>query len=163
MQVVGSSRQKRKFPQLSRGSDRMELELSEGQERLARLHEELRASVNQVPAPAPDLEREVIHLREQVAQLQEDRTIQPVVKKQAIGRPVSSRRDGHGRIPLMPRLVPNDVTIWLQDRQADYQEALAQGDLRSLPELCRLMSEGVDHLLELLPIQPSSVGNMVVS
>ena len=81
------------------------------QERLARLQEELRMSMNQVPAPAPDLEREVIHLREQVAQLQEDRTIQPVVKKQAIGRPVSSRRDGHGRIPLMPRLVPNDVTI----------------------------------------------------
>ena len=63
----------------------------------------------------------------------------------------------------MPRLVPNDVTIWLQDRQADYQEALAQGDLRSLPELCRLMSEGVDHLLELLPTQPSTVANMVVS
>ena len=70
----------------------------------------------------------MIRLREQVAQLQEDPTIQPVVKKQAIGRPVSSRRDGYGRIPLMPRLVPNDATIWLQDRQADSQEALAQGD-----------------------------------
>ena len=158
MQVVGSSRQKRKFPKLSRGSE-------DGVGALRRPGKvgQVARRAPQVPAPAPDLEREVIHLREQVAQLQEDRTIQPVVKKQAIGRPVSSRRDGHGRIPLMPRLVPNDVTIWLQDRQADYQEALAQGDFRSLPELCKLMSEGVDHLLALFPTQPSTVANMVVS
>ena len=99
----------------------------------------------------------MIRLREQVAQLQEDQTIQLVVKKQAI--PDAN----HGRSPLMPRLVPNDVTMWLPDRQADYQETLAQGEMRSLPELCRLMFEGVDHLLELHPTQPSSVANMVVS
>ena len=55
-----------------------------------------------------------------------------MVKKQAIGRPVSSRRDGHGRIPLMPRLVPNDVTIWLQDRQGRFEKSprVVQVDVR---------------------------------
>ena len=46
-------------------------------------------------------------------------------------------RDAHGWIPLMPCHVPNDVTNWLGDRQADFQEALAHGDVRSLPELSR--------------------------
>ena len=53
--------------------------------------------------------------------------------------------------------VPKDVTNWLEDRQADFQEALAHGELRSLPELSRMLSEGARHL----STQPSSVANMV--
>ena len=45
--------------------------------------------------------------------------------------------------------VPNDVTNWLEDRQADFQEALAHGDLRNLPELSRMLPEGTRHLAEL--------------
>ena len=90
----------------------------------------------------------------------EDQTIHLVVKKQAVSRQASSRRDALGRIPLMPCHVPNDVTNWLEDRQADFQDALTHGDVRSLPELSRLLSEGSRHLAELCP-QPSSVANMV--
>ena len=66
----------------------------------------------------------------QVHHLGGSQTIHPAVKKQAVSRQASSRRDTHGRIPLMPCHVPNDITNWLEDRQADFQEALAQGDLR---------------------------------
>ena len=93
--------------------------------------------------------------------MSEERTIHPVVKKQAVSRQASSRRDAHGRIPMMPCHVPIDVTNWLEDRQADFQEALAHGDVRSLPELSRMLSDGARHLMEICPPQPSSVANMV--
>ena len=43
----------------------------------------------------------------------------------------------------MPRHVPNDVTSWLEHRQAERQHALRQGDLMRVTELGKLIAEGV--------------------
>ena len=89
--------------------------------------------------------------------------VQPVAKKQAVARQVNSCQEVRGLVPVMPKYVPNDVMSWLQDRQADCQQALAQGDLMFVTELGKMISEGVAHLTEITTVQPSSVGNMVIS
>ena len=58
----------------------------------------------------------------------DDQDIRPAVKKQAVSRQVGSRGEPRCAIPVMPQFVPNDVTNWLQDRQAEQHEALLQGD-----------------------------------
>ena len=118
----------------------------------------LQQMVNLLQSERDALAKELTAARSTIS---EDQTSHPAVKKQAVSRQASSRRDAHGRIPLMPCRVPNDITNWLEDRQADFQEALAQGDLRSLPELSRMLSEGARHLTELCSPQPSSGANMV--
>ena len=91
----------------------------------------------------------------------DDQDIRPTVKKQAVSRQVGSRREPRRPVPVMPQFVPNDVTNWLQDRQAEQHEALLQGDLQHVSEMGRVVSEGVNHLIELTSVQPSSVANMI--
>ena len=75
----------------------------------------------------------------------DDQDIRPVAKKQAVARQAGSRRDPRCPIPMMPRYGPNDVTNWLQDRQAEQHEALLQGDLQHVSDFGRVMAEGVTH------------------
>ena len=78
-------------------------------------------------------------------------------------QPVASFGDSRGPILSMPHHVPNDVMLWLQDRQADCQQALLQRDLMLVTELGKSIPEWVTHLSEITTIQPSSVGNMVTT
>ena len=111
----------------------------------------LQQMVNLLQSERDALAKELTAARSVVS---EDQTIHPVVKKQVVSRQ-ASRRDALGPIP------PHDVTNWLEDRQADFQEALTHGDVRTLPELSRMLSDGARHLAELCPHQPSSVSNIV--
>ena len=79
----------------------------------------------------------------------DDRDIRPVAKKQALSRQAGSRRDPRCPIPMMPQYVPNDVTNWLHDRQAEQHDVLLQGDLQHVSDLGRVMAEGVTHLIEI--------------
>ena len=92
----------------------------------------------------------------------DDQDIRLVAKKQAVSRQAGSRRDPRCPIPMMPQYVPNDVTNWLQDRQAEH-EALLQGDLQHVSDLGKVMAEGVTHLFEITKVQPSPVANMITS
>ena len=170
------SRAERRIRELDTEREKEKVSLVEAQERLERLVDEqsrcpetpdtlprsqvtaLQQMVNLLQSERDALAKELTAAR---CTISEDQTIHPAVKKQAVSRQASSRQDAHGRIPLMPCHVPNDITNWLEDRQADSQEALAQGDLRSLPELSRMLSEGARHLTELCSPQPSSVATMV--
>ena len=58
----------------------------------------------------------------------DDPDTRPAVKKHAVSRQVGSRRDPRCTVPVMRQFVPNEVTTWLQDRQAEQHEALLQGD-----------------------------------
>ena len=59
--------------------------------------------------------------------------------------------------------MPNDTTNWLQDSQAEDQDALVRGDFTNLMELGKPMPEGVNQLMEMTTVPPSSVANMVVT
>ena len=150
--------------------------MTEAQERLKRLLEaqsrgptiqpqdpgsqvtSLQQMVNTLQAERDALAQELHQARQTV----ED-DVQPVTKKQAVARQVSSFRDPHVPVPLMPRHVPNDVMSWLADRQAESQQALMQGDLMRVTELGKLIAEGVTHLSEITTVHPSSVSNMVTT
>ena len=64
---------------------------------------------------------------------------------------------------MMPQFVPNDVTIWLQDRQAEQHEAPLHGDLQHVSDLGKVVAEGVNHFIEITRVQPSSVANKITS
>ena len=64
---------------------------------------------------------------------------------------------------MVPRHVPNDMTNWLQDSQAEDQDALVRGDCTNLIELGKPLPEGVNQLMEMTTVPPSSVANMVVT
>ena len=80
----------------------------------------------------------------------------------SVGGQETSSHEARGLVPVMPKHVPNDVMSWLQDPQADSQQAV-QGDLMLVTELGKMISEGGAHLTEITTVQPSSVGNMVIS
>ena len=169
------SRAEKRIKELDAQREEESTLLTEAQERLQRL-------VNTQPrAPStvfpPETGDQVLSLQQMVNVLQserdalmkelhevrgaDDQDIRPAVKKQAVSRQVGSHREPRCAIPMMPQFVPNDVTNWLQDRQAEQHEALLQGDLQHVSELGRVMSEGVNHLIEITSLQPSSVANMI--
>ena len=143
------SRAERRIRELDTERDKEQVSLVEAQERLERLMDEQSRCPETLNTPRVTSDRAPAN--GQWSAVSEDQTIHPVVLKQAVSRQASSRRDALGRIPLMPCHVPNDVTNWLEDRQTDFQEALMHGDVRSLPELSRMLSEGARHLAELCP------------
>ena len=131
--------------------------LTEAQERLERLvNTQPRAPSTVFPPESGD---QVLSLQHMVNVLQserdalvkelhevrgaDDQDIRPAVKKQAVSRQVGSRREQRCPVRVMPQFVPND------------------GDLQHVSELGRVMSEGVNHLIEITSLQPSSVANMI--
>ena len=54
---------------------------------------------------------------------------------------------------MMPKHVPNDDEIRLQDRQADQHEVVLHGDLKRV--------EGVNHVMEITTVHLSSVASVV--
>ena len=86
-----------------------------------------------------DHDSEIRRLREQVAQLQGTST--------PIERPrVRQRVDP---VPYMPGLVPAELAQWMEDRQADLQEALSLDDTSRILELTSKLSEGAERLVEM--------------
>ena len=169
------SRAEKRIKELDAQREEESALLTEAQERLERLvNTQPRAPSTVFPPESGD---QVLSLQEMVNVLQserdalmkelhesrgiDDQDIRPPVKKQAVSRQVGPRREPRCAIPVMPQFVPNDVTNWLQDRQAEQHEALLQGDLQHVSELGRVMSEGVNHLIEITSVQPSSVANMI--
>ena len=170
------ARSERRIKELDSQRAEESASMTEAQERLKRLLEaqsrgptiqpqdpgsqvtSLQQMVNTLQAERDALAQELHQARQTV----ED-DVQPVTKKQAVARQVSSFRDPHVPVPLMPRHVPNDVMSWLADRQAESQQALRQGDLMRVTELGKLIAEGVTHLSEITTVHPSSVSNMVTT
>ena len=84
--------------------------------------------------------------------------IQPVTEKQAVVRQVSSFRDPHVPVPLMPRHVPNDVDVGGPSGRVPTG---LQGDLMHVTELGKLIAEG--SRIQITTVHPSSVSNMVTT
>ena len=74
---------------------------------------------------AQDHDSELTRLRDQVAQLQGDST--PMERPR-----VRQRLDP---VPHMPALIPAELAQWMEDRQADLQEALSLDDTNRILEL----------------------------
>ena len=66
-----------------------------------------------------------------------------------------SRRAGHQgtaqgkNIPAMPTLIPGELSQWMGDRQADLQNAFADGDDVQILELTSGMAKGAELLIKL--------------
>ena len=54
-----------------------------------------------------------------------------------------------GFIPLMPSLIPAELYQWIEDRQTDLQEAVAEGNSALVLELTSKMAEGAEQLREI--------------
>ena len=52
-------------------------------------------------------------------------------------------------VPYMPVLVPAELTQWMEDWQADLQEALSLDDTNRILELTSKLSEGAERLVEM--------------
>ena len=50
----------------------------------------------------------------------------------------------------MPTLIPHDLSMWMQDRQSDLQEAIITGDIKKMLELISLQSQGAEKFAELI-------------
>ena len=52
-------------------------------------------------------------------------------------------------VPYMPALIPAQLAQWLEDRQADLEEALSLGGANRILELTSKLSEGAERLAEM--------------
>ena len=52
-------------------------------------------------------------------------------------------------VPYMPALIPAELAQWMEDRQADLQEALSLDDTNRILELTSKLSEGAERLVEM--------------
>ena len=86
--------------------------LVQGERRL----EELQAQEKSPFAPVPDPELELGRLRAQVAELQESTRVERRTRQKV------------GQVEAMPASVPAELSAWMEDLQADMQEAHNKGD-----------------------------------
>ena len=100
--------------------------------------EELQAQEKSPFAPVPDPEVELSRLRAQVAELQESTRVVDRRTRQRVG-PVET----------MPALVPAELSVWMEDRQADVQEALIKGDHGRVIELSSLLTKAAERMVEM--------------
>ena len=49
----------------------------------------------------------------------------------------------------MPGLIPAELSAWMEDRQADVQEALLQGDHSRVIELSSMLTKGAERMVEM--------------
>ena len=92
-----------------------------------------------------------MRLRELVSQLQaqtgqgpvQDVPCGPVVKRTCWSG------QGRGPVPDMPRLVPAELSAWLEERHADLHDALTHGDNCRVLELTSKLSEGAERMVEI--------------
>ena len=49
----------------------------------------------------------------------------------------------------MPGLIPAELSVWMEDRQADVQEALLQGDHSRVSELSSMLTKGAERTVEM--------------
>ena len=141
--------------------DGLRAELVSSEERLARLRQDVSLagddhSVPQLHIPA-EVVSELERLRSMVANFAQDRDLdmkrlrEQVVQKQGdstlVERPrVRQRLD---LVPHMPALIPAELAQWMEDRQADLQEALSLDDTNRILELTSKFSEGAERLVEM--------------
>ena len=140
--------------------DGLRAELATSEERLARLRQDVSFAGGgqatpqfHIPAEvvseldlrsmvantAQDRDSELKRLRDQVAQLQGDST--PMERPR-----VRQRLDP---VPHMSALIPAELAQWMEDRQADLQEALSLDDTNRILELTSKLSEGAERLVEM--------------
>ena len=95
--------------------------------------------------PISDMEAEIKRLGEQVAELEGTSATQerPRVRQRISGAA------GGGFIPVMPGLIPAELSQWIEDRQTDLQEALVDGNTARVLELTSKMAEGAEQLREI--------------
>ena len=131
-------------------------ELTESESQLSRLREVARAQEAPVitpPQEQPDMATQVQHLQQMVNQLQEERDAMAEELHGPVERPRVRQRVSPSHIPdvvpPMPTLIPHDLSIWMQDRQSDLQEAMIAGDIKKMLELTSLQSQGAEKLAEL--------------
>ena len=131
-------------------------ELTESESRLSRLQEVARAQEAPVITPPheqPDMATQVQHLQQMVNQLQEERDAVAEELHGPVERPRVRQRVSLSHIPdvvpPMPTLIPHDLSMWMQDRQSDLQEAMIAGDIKKMLELTSLQSQGAEKLAEL--------------
>ena len=104
----------------------------------------------EVAAPLPptstvlDLDGQVVSLRAQLQRTEEERDAALAgapVKRKAVCR--GQGRAGHHIPPMMPGLIPAELTRWMEDRHSDLQDALSCDDHKSK------LAEGASKLSEI--------------
>ena len=108
--------------------------LAEGERSL----EELQLQEKSFVAPVLDAEAELVRFRAQVAELQGSANVQKRHTKQRIC-PVED----------MPGLIPAELSAWMEDRQADVQEALLQGNHSRVIEWSSMLTKGAERMVEM--------------
>ena len=99
--------------------------------------EELQAQEKSPFAPVRDPEVELSRLRAQVAELQESTRVADRRTRQRVS-PVET----------MPALVPAELSVWMENRQADVQDALIKGDHSRVIELSSLLTKAAERMVE---------------
>ena len=132
--------------------------LEEGRERLRQLEaarcaqEGVASSLSATPL---DLGTQVQTLQQMVTQLQEERdALTKEVQSGPVERPKVRQRlsvphVAENTIPLMPTLVPRELSEWMENRQSDMQEAMSRGNLKKLLELTSLQGQAAERLAEM--------------
>ena len=71
-------------------------------------------------------------------------------EKTGLSRRAGHQGTGQGKnIPAMPTLIPGELSQWMGDRQADLQNAFADGDDVQILELTSRMVKGAELLIQL--------------
>ena len=149
-----------------RKRDLLKTEVVAGEERLARLKDDLEMSrsptVPGVSTPSTDLQAEVQKLRVAVAELTRERDLfkaeaeEPARKKFVTGTQ-------HMGIPPAPNTrILGELHEWVVARQKDLMNAWSSGQVDTVVELTKLVHDGATQMKELMtPVPPSVVANMV--
>ena len=119
----------------------------EGRARLQRLEAEAARKQEGIPIQPPpfvpplsDMEAEIKCLREQVVATERERD--DALFAQACKRQATSRTESSARMRLREDFVPmcdEDILRWVQDRQADMQEAATAGNGHEVARLCHVL------------------------
>ena len=124
--------------------------LEEACSRLSRL--ETQAAVLPPDAtPPPDPIGEVQKLQAMVTQLQ--------VEKEELVRLANTSSCERSRvraehIPIMPNFIPAELAHWMDDRQAELQEAFSIGDDQAVLELSSKMAQGAERMVQMKRLVP---------
>ena len=147
-------------------------QLEDGKQRLLKLREE----VSQSPAPASapvqptDWGAQVASLQQMVNTLQSERDALAAQiqgeKADVLSHGIVARRHaqqgvGPGHIPVMPTMVPGELSQWLEDRQEDLKDAFARDDDIGVLELTSKMAQGAERLIQLTR-QPGTTDDELV-
>ena len=133
-----------------RKRDVLKAEVVAGEERLARLKDDLEMSrsstVPSMSTPSTDLQAEVQKLRVAVAELTRERDLFKVEAEEPARKKFVTGTQHMGIPPVPKTLIPGELQEWVMARQKDLMNAWSSGQVDTVVELTKLVhtNEGID-------------------